>query len=156
MIFGKSFSEVAGKRPGKPLTNLLDKMGPFKPTPAFCRMVEDDFLNQNALIAQPKSHFKNGLQISLAECDPMLIKEIAAKNEETFPDYTVASTKLSGGFFDIAFKTPNAADEAAKKILKAKGRFVPTVRTWWAGDKNLFVGFYDLPCTMFKNNLLKV
>ena len=123
MNFGRSFSEVAGgKRPGKPLTNSLDKMGLFKPTPAFCRMVEDNLLNRNALIARPKSHFKNGLRINFAECDPMLIKEIAAATEETFPDYTVASTKLSGGFFDIAFKTPNAADEAAKKILKAKGR----------------------------------
>ena len=93
MNFGRSFSEVAGgKRPGKLLTNSLDKMGPFKPTPAFCRMVEDNLLNRNAIIARPKSHFKNGLRINFAECDPMLIKEIAATTEETFLDCTVAST----------------------------------------------------------------
>ena len=67
-----------------------------------------------------KSYFKNNLRINFAECDLMLIKDIAAVTKETFPDYTVASTKLSGSFFDIAFKTPKAADETAKKVLKLR------------------------------------
>ena len=147
MNFHRSFSEVAsGKHKARPTNNPLARKCPFKPTPAFVQLVEENLLNHNAAHAQPKSAFRNGLRILFGECDQMLLMQIAEEAEKLYPEYTIAENKLPKGYVDLAFATTEIADAAANRILKVNGsRVVPTVRTRYFDDQNLFIGFTNLP-----------
>lgn len=130
------------------------KRGVFKPTPAFIKFVEDNMFERKTHISKPKSKYHHGLRILFSECDPYLVFDIAKLAKETFTNHTAAHSRLDKGFFDMAFATAAEADAAAKIPLEIDGRYVPTIRTRYAKDTNLFIGFNDLPDTTNRTALI--
>ena len=131
------------------------KRGSFKLTPAFVKFIETNVFNRKTPLSKPKSVYRHGLRVLFAECDQYLVLEIAKIATEAFKKHTAAHSVIDKGYFDFAFANSADADEASKVLLQVNGRFVPTIRTCYAKDTNLFVGFDNLPCTIDRDNLLK-
>ena len=129
------------------------KRGQFKPTAAFVKFVETNVFNRKTSLSKPKSQYRHGLRVLFAECDPYLVIEIAQAAQTTYGKHTAAHSCIDKGYFDLAFASASDANEAASIPLKVKNRFVPTIRTRYAKDTNLFIGFEDLPCTISREDL---
>ena len=130
------------------------KRGPFQLTPAFVKFVETNVFNCKTPLSKPKSMYRHGLRVLFAECDQYLVFDIAKLAQETYVKHTAAHSRIDKGYFDFAFASATDADEAALIPLKINNRFVPTIRTRYAKDTNLFIGFEELPCTIQRNQLL--
>ena len=130
------------------------KRGPFQLTPAFVKFVETNVFNRKTPLSKPKSMYRHGLRVLFAECDQYLVFDIAKLAQETYVKHTAAHSRIDKGYFDFAFASATDADEAALIPLKINNRFVPTIRTRYAKDTNLFIGFEELPCTIQRNQLL--
>ena len=89
-----------------------------------------------------------------AKCDPYLVIEIAQAAQTTYVKQTAAHSCTDKGYFELAFASAADANKAASILLKVKNCFVPTIRTQYAKDTNLFIGFEDLPCTISREDLL--
>ena len=151
--WGKTGKSIEKRKSSLPAKDPL-KRGPFTPTPAFIKFVETNIINRKTANARPKSTYRHGIRVYFAECDPFLVIEIAKMAEKTFAKHTAAHSRLDKGYFDMAFASNADADEAAATPLIVSNRHVPTVRTRYAKDTNLFIGFEDLPCTMDRANII--
>ena len=151
--WGKSGKPSEKRKSEQPAADPL-KRGPFKLTPAFVKFVETKVFNRKTPHSKPKSMYRYGLCVLFAECDQYLVLEIAKLAQETFTKHTAAHSRIDKGYFDFAFASAADAEEAANIPLQINDRFVPTVRTRYAKDTNLFIGFEDLPCTINRIDLL--
>ena len=81
-----------------------------------------------------------------------LVAEAAVK---AYLNMVCVATKLTKGFIDISFKTEQEAIEAGKIKLTINNRYVPSCRTRYSHDDNIFVALEDLPCTNVKEGAIK-
>ena len=145
--WGKSGKSPEKRKSEPPAADPL-KRGPFKLTPAFIKFVESKIFNRKTPRSKPKSMYRHGLCVLFADCDQYLVVEIAKLAQDTYTKHTAAHSRIDKGYFDFAFATAADADEAANIPLEINEGYVPTVRTRYAKDTNLFIGFEDLPCTI--------
>lgn len=152
--WGKPGKPGEAKRKTPPQKQDPLKRGPFQPTEAFLRFVQENLYNRKTSYSKPKSIYRHGLRVLFAECDPFLLFEISKLAQDTFVKHTAAHSVIDKGYFDLAFKNAADVEEASNIVLKINNRFVPTIRTRYASDTNLFIGFDGLPCTMDRELLI--
>lgn len=122
------------------------KVAVFRPSREYIKSIEQNVLIKGFGHTRQKSQFLHGIRIIYGDIDQMLYLEVAHAANETFKNHTQAHSVLKKGFFDLAFTTKLEADEAAKKVLKVNNKLFPVLRTRYAGDGCLFIGFDKLPC----------